>query len=308
MINPLRPDFSEYHNRQRLRANSALTVALTPRTSPFAAIDGASLGNLFEAMQYSVNNGGKRLRPLLVYAGAEAIGGNVNPRLLDAAAVAIELMHCYSLIHDDLPAMDDDDLRRGQPTCHRAFDEATAILAGDALQTLAFQAILDAPANADTRVALLSSLASAAGPLGMVGGQALDLAAIGQNCTANHIQAMHQLKTGALLRAAVSLGGICAGASADGRRALDSYGNSIGLAFQIWDDVLDMTASTEQMGKAQGADADRNKPTYTSVLGLDKARAQVQSLRDAANAALTSLAGDTSRLSEAAEYMIARDH
>lgn len=257
------------------------------------------------AMRYAVLGGGKRLRPVLVYAAGRALGAT-NAEL-DAPAVAIELIHAYSLAHDDLPAMDDDDLRRGQPTLHKAFDEATAILAGDALQTLAFEVL------AGTRhvrlAALVATLASAAGREGMVAGQALDLAAVGGQPDVAALAHMHRHKTGALIRAALRLGGLIAVAEDDPRlAALAAYGDAIGLAFQIHDDVLDVVGDTQVLGKTSGADAARDKPTYPSLLGLDGARAKADGLLDDALAALAPLGERGTALAELARYMIERDH
>ncbi|MDR5903815.1 farnesyl diphosphate synthase [Franzmannia qiaohouensis] len=257
------------------------------------------------AMRYAVLGGGKRLRPVLVYAAGRALGA--ADAELDAPAVAIELIHAYSLAHDDLPAMDDDDLRRGQPTLHKAFDEATAILAGDALQTLAFEVL------AGTRharlAALVATLASAAGRQGMVAGQALDLAAVGGQPDVAALAHMHRHKTGALISAALRLGGVIAVAEDDPRlAALAAYGDAIGLAFQIHDDVLDVIGDTQVLGKTSGADAARDKPTYPSLLGLDGARAKADGLLDDALAALAPLGERGSVLAELARYMIERDH
>lgn len=241
---------------------------------------------LNEAMRYGLIGNGKRIRPVLAYAGAHAVG-QISPAV-DAVACALECIHAYSLIHDDLPAMDDDDLRRGQPTCHIAFDEATAILAGDALQTLAFQILADIPdCEAKTVVSLVRELASAAGSGGMVGGQALDLAAIAQQPTLAEVETMHGHKTGALIRASVCMGA-CAteAATPEQLQALDHFATAIGLAFQVQDDILDASGNEETMGKRQGADALRDKPTYVSLLGLDGAKQKAQELLKRALAAL----------------------
>src|SRR5271169_6457848 len=224
---------------------------------------------LHAAQRYAVLGNGKRLRPLLVYCTGEAL--RVPANILDAPAAAVELIHSYSLVHDDLPAMDDDDLRRGQPTTHRAFDEATAILAGDALQVLAFSLLARdraAGVSADARLKMIQILADASGTAGMAGGQALDLSAVGRQLDLGELEAMHRLKTGALIRASVLLAAACApelsGAEWD---ALDGYAQDIGLAFQIQDDILDVEGNVEDLGKTIGADAARSKPTYPSVLG-----------------------------------------
>ena len=262
---------------------------------------------LQEAMRYSVLGGGKRLRPLLVYITGEALGA--EPADLDAPAAAVELIHAYSLIHDDLPAMDDDDLRRGQPTCHRAFDEGTAILAGDALQALAFT-VLAAHTNglADaTRVRMLTVLADAIGLAGMAGGQAIDLEAAGRTSDPAHIELMHRRKTGALMRASVELGSLAAPAIEEtARAALRLYGAEIGLAFQIQDDILDVTGETEVLGKRAGADAAHGKPNYPSVFGLEQARRLALEHRDRALAALAGLAQAAGPLRALAYYVVDR--
>jgi geranylgeranyl diphosphate synthase, type II len=266
---------------------------------------------LAEAMRYSVLGGGKRLRPVLVYLTGEAFGA---PLLrLDAPAAAVELIHAYSLIHDDLPAMDDDDLRRGRPTCHRAFDEGTAILAGDALQALAF-AVLAQPRHqpggdnsAQERVLMLATLARAIGTEGMAGGQAIDLEAIGKTLDAAAIERMHRRKTGALIQASVELGALTAGlAHAPAYPALRAFGAEIGLAFQIQDDILDVTGETSVIGKKKGADAALCKPTYPSVFGLEAARGIAVQHRDRALAALEGLGGGALQLRQLAYYVVDR--
>ncbi|MGJ7458236.1 (2E,6E)-farnesyl diphosphate synthase [Halomonas sp. MA07-2] len=266
---------------------------------------GAAVPRLDAAMRHGVLVGGKRLRPVLVYAAGRALGA--EDAALDAPAMAIELIHAYSLVHDDLPAMDDDDLRRGQPTVHKAFDEATAILAGDALQALAFEVL--ARASHPRLPAMIHTLAQAAGRDGMVAGQALDLAAVGGHPDAEAMATMHGHKTGALIRAAVHLGGLVAAAEGNPRlAALDDYARAIGLAFQIHDDVLDVTGDTATLGKASGADAARDKPTYPSLLGLEGARARAAELVEAAVVALAPLGEDAAPLKALARYMIERDH
>ncbi|MBX3727011.1 MAG: polyprenyl synthetase family protein [Xanthomonadales bacterium] len=249
-------------------------------------------------MRYAVLGGGKRLRPLLVYASGQACG--VPLARLDSAACAVELIHAYSLVHDDLPAMDDDDLRRGRPTVHRAFDEATAILAGDALQALAFGTLaggLAAGLPAPVVLAQTVELARASGALGMVGGQALDLALVGRDADLATLREMHALKTGALILAAVRLGSLAA-ATADPARdsALDQYGRDLGLAFQIQDDVLDETGDSAVTGKAVGADRARGKPTFTSLLGVGAARRHADELIAGALQSLSRAGGETAAL------------
>jgi farnesyl diphosphate synthase len=272
-----------------------------------------AIARLCEAMRYSVLGGGKRLRPMLVYMTGEAFGAGLER--LDAPAAAVELIHAYSLIHDDLPAMDDDDLRRGKPSCHRAFDEGTAILAGDALQALAFEVLAGdaaggAPAaRAAEDVLMLKTLAHAIGPRGMAGGQAIDLAAIGSQLAPEEIERMHRRKTGALIQASIDLGAIAAGLAHDPvRTALRLFGTEIGLAFQIHDDILDVTGETSTIGKQQGADAAHGKPTYPSVFGLAAARSLAATHRDRALHALEPLGPRVLPLRELARYAIERAH
>lgn len=281
----------------RARVDARLEALFVARSAPVPRLEAA--------MRHGVLVGGKRLRPVLVYAAGRALGGRDED--LDAPAMALELIHAYSLVHDDLPAMDDDDLRRGQPTVHKAFDEATAILAGDALQTLAFEVLARA---AHPRLpALMLTLAVAAGRDGMAAGQALDLAAVGGHPDVEALATMHGHKTGALIRAAVRLGGLVAVDEEDPRlAALEAYAEAIGLAFQIHDDVLDVTGDTATLGKASGADAARDKPTYPALLGLDGARSRAHELVEDAVAALAPLGGAGAPLVDLARYMIERDH
>src|SRR5579862_1565546 len=252
------------------------------------ALPNSGTARLREAMQYSSLAGGKRLRPILVYLTGESLGASLEQ--LDAPAAAVELIHVYSLVHDDLPAMDDDDLRRGRPTCHRAYDEATAILVGDALQALAFAVLADDSSGRQepsTRLAMMRVLAQAAGTSGMAGGQAVDLAAVGQNLTVAEIENMHRRKTGALIEGSVLLGALAAGVTAGPRlEALRRFGAEIGLAFQIQDDILDVEGDPSLLGKSTGADAAHNKPTYASTAGLGAARERARQLRDEAITAL----------------------
>jgi len=267
-------------------------------------VDGAS-ASLDDAMRYSVLGTGKRLRPVLVYLAGRALGA--DDEALDAPAAAIEMIHAYSLVHDDLPAMDDDDLRRGRPTVHRAFDEPLAILAGDALQTLAFEALASRP---HPRLgALITTLAQAAGRDGMAAGQAIDLGAVGVPMDLAALQMMHQHKTGALIRAAVRLGALVAVDESDPRvAALDRYASAMGLAFQIHDDVLDVTGDTQTLGKISGADARRDKPTYPALLGVAQAQRRARDLLDEALAALEPLGEAGQPLAALARFMIDRDH
>jgi farnesyl diphosphate synthase/geranylgeranyl diphosphate synthase type II len=270
-------------------------------------IEGAATARLLDAMRYSTLAGGKRVRPVLVYATGEALGAPLE--WLDAPAAAVELIHVYSLVHDDLPAMDNDDLRRGRPTCHRAFDEATAILVGDALQARAFEVLANASSAiaASARIDMLRLLADAIGTRGMAGGQAIDLEAVRRRLDESAVERMHRQKTGALIGASVMLGAIAAGISdAKIRAALAEFGAEIGLAFQIHDDILDVEGTTSALGKRAGADADHLKPTYPSVLGLDAARAAALLRRDRALAALAPLGPRFASLGEFAEFLVAR--
>jgi len=264
---------------------------------------------LHQAMRYASTGGGKRIRPLLVYATGHAL--QIPLQRLDAAATAVEFIHAYSLIHDDLPAMDDDDLRRGQPTCHIKFDHATAILAGDALQTLAFEVLSYSEQNilAENRIAMLRALAHASGSAGMAGGQAIDLAAVGQNITLAELETMHLAKTGALIRASVKMAAL----SMDGDNSLvinklDNFSKNMGLAFQIRDDILDVEGETETLGKPQGSDTARNKPTYPSLLGLDAAKKLAKQCHQQAITSLTDIDGDIDQLIWLANYIILRKY
>lgn len=297
-------DFTDQLKAHAERVDQALVRFLAPL--PFQD------SPMVEAMHYGALLGGKRLRPFLVYATGEMFG--VSPDTLDAPAAAVECIHAYSLIHDDLPAMDNDDLRRGQPTCHIKFGEENAILAGDALQTLAFTILSEASmpgVNVTDRLAMVAELASASGVAGMCGGQALDLAAEGQQVSLNQLERIHRHKTGALIRAAVRLGALSAGEA--GRRALpllDSYAQNIGLAFQVQDDILDVIGDTVTLGKRQGADQQLGKSTYPALLGLEQAQAKAQELYQVAQQALTTLSEqslDTTALEALANYIIHRD-
>jgi len=257
-------------------------------------------------MRYSALAGGKRFRPILIYASGKALG--LEPVQLDALACAIELIHAYSLIHDDLPAMDDDDLRRGRASCHRAFDEATAILAGDALQALAFEILAaELPPAAPNSMPLIKMIANACGSTGMAGGQALDLGAVGSELRLPQLETMHRLKTGALIRAAVMAPCLLADADAETLHCFSSYGTCVGLAFQVHDDILDVTGDSSVTGKLSQADAALNKPTFPSILGLQESRERAISLRDEALGALEGISGDTTILSWLAGYVISRD-
>ena len=263
---------------------------------------------LHAAMRYAVLNGGKRVRPLLVYAGGEFAGAADS--MLDPIAASIEFVHAYSLVHDDLPCMDDDVLRRGKPTVHVAFDEATAMLTGDALQAEAFAVLARAPVGPDTCVALIRDLAHAAGTAGMCGGQAIDLAAVGSALSAAELETMHRMKTGALLRASVTMGATAGRVTAPERAALERYADAIGLAFQIVDDLLDTVATSAELGKTAGKDLRQSKPTYVSVLGAEAARRWAERLRTEAHEALSSPGADvqnrTVRLRQLADFIVQR--
>lgn len=265
---------------------------------------------LHEAMRYSALAGGKYVRPLLVYSTGQALG--VSPAALDGPACAIELIHSYSLVHDDLPAMDDDDLRRGKPTCHKAFDEATAILTGDALQTLAFHILTIDPTiavPATQRLRMIKTLSTASGSLGMAGGQAIDLEADGKGNSMSlaSLEYMHAQKTGALICASVRLGALShADVDETTLASLEQYAANIGLAFQIRDDILDIEASTDTLGKNQGADIARNKPTYPALLGIDGAKQKAQQLHEAALENLATLGSEGDPLRWISEYIVQR--
>jgi len=262
-------------------------------------------GALHRAMRYATLAGGKRFRPLLVYATGQVVGLRLEQ--LDPIAAAIEFIHAYSLVHDDLPAMDNDDLRRGQPTCHRAFDEATAILAGDALQALAFEVLAGTlPACGDS-LAVIHEIAHACGSSGMAGGQALDLDAVGRPLGKAGLETMHRLKTGALIRASVTAPCLLAGLDEEARDHLAAYGDCVGLAFQVCDDILDVTGNPSVTGKSTQADAALDKPTFVSVLGLEESRKQALDLRDRAIAQLEHVACDTAVLAWLADYVVSRD-
>ncbi|TPE50286.1 (2E,6E)-farnesyl diphosphate synthase [Maribrevibacterium harenarium] len=271
--------------------------------SPYSHADG-----LHAAMRYSLFNGGKRVRPMLVYATA-SLFGDANP-LTDACAAAIEAIHAYSLVHDDLPAMDDDDLRRGKPTCHIQFDEATAILAGDALQTFAFELIsAEGLGDATLQLRLVKELAQASGRFGMVTGQMIDLSNVGLDMLVADLETMHRHKTGALIRASVRMGALSVGmTNEDTLTKLDQYAAAIGLAFQVQDDILDIISDTATLGKTQFADEHANKPTYPKLLGLEGAKTLAQSLTDQAISSIETFGEPAQPLVELANYIIGRNH
>jgi farnesyl diphosphate synthase len=296
--------------QQALHAVERALEAWVPADAP------AGLG---VAMRYGVLHGGKRLRPLLVMAACDAVGGHTGAAL--RAAVAVELIHAYSLVHDDMPCMDNDVLRRGKPTVHVQYGEAQAMLAGDAMQALAFEVLTPDPtdrsADADAAAAvphalqarLVALLARSAGHAGMAGGQAIDLASIGQPLVEAQLRDMHRRKTGALLQASVAMGAACGATTPAAWQALNDYGAALGLAFQVVDDILDVTQASETLGKTAGKDQDHNKPTYVSVLGLGAARAHAQQLCDQAHAALasTGLGVQTRLLATLANKVVERD-
>jgi farnesyl diphosphate synthase len=291
-------DFDAWMNAELASVEAALD-RWVPGTAP------AGLG---EAMRYGVLDGGKRLRPLLVLAACEAVGGDPHAAL--RAAVAVELIHAYSLVHDDMPCMDNDILRRGKPTVHVVFGEAQAMLAGDAMQCLAFEILTpeDGSMSVALQARLVALLARSSGHEGMAGGQAIDLASIGQPLDEASLRDMHRRKTGALLQASVMMGAACGSPSARSLAALADYGAAIGLAFQVVDDILDVTQDAQTLGKTAGKDEENNKPTYVSILGLDAARAHAHELCEHAHAALRrSGLDDAARLGLLADRIVSRE-
>lgn len=284
----------------RERADAAIAAALDRGATPNTRLQAA--------MRHAALLGGKRMRPLLVYAtGALFDADEVQ---LDAPATAVELVHAYSLVHDDLPAMDDDALRRGQPTVHVAFDEATAILAGDALHTLAFAVVADAPTGLEARLAMVRELAEASGALGMCGGQAFDIEATGRggSIALADLERLHAMKTGALLRAAVRFGAITGGADDAARATLDRFANALGLAFQVRDDLLDIEGDSATLGKTAGKDAASDKATFPALLGLEASRARLAELSDAMDAALAGFGDRAAPLRALAHQVVHRTH
>jgi len=296
------PPLNERLERWRQRVERELERWLPPDT--------AVPQRLHAAQRYGALGPGKRIRPALVYATAETLG--VPLERVDGAACAVELIHAYSLVHDDLPAMDDDDLRRGRPTCHRAFDEATAILAGDSLQVLAFGILARHPGGPDdaaARVQLIATLAEASGTAGMAGGQALDLAAEGRNLSVAELEQIHELKTGALIRASVMMAAQSAPALDDaGRAALERFAAAIGLAFQVQDDILDVAGDEALLGKPVGSDQARGLPTYPALVGLEVARQRVQQLHAEAAEALAAQGWQDGPLAAVAAWLLGRRH
>lgn len=299
---PPDPGLQDFLDDCRLRVGRALDRWLpAEKTQPCG---------LHRAMRYATLGDGKRVRPVLVYATAQSLGA--RPGCADGAACAVELIHAYSLIHDDLPAMDDDSLRRGRPTCHKAFDEATAILAGDALQTLAFRVLSEDGSlciDATDRVRMIAALAHASGSRGMAGGQALDMEATGQEIDLARLENLHIHKTGALILASVRLGALAAGAAADERlRGLERYARCIGLAFQVHDDVLDVSGDTDELGKTSGKDAATEKATYPALIGLDAAREMAAGLIDEALDNIAEMGDAAQPLRQLARYVVTRKH
>jgi farnesyl diphosphate synthase len=291
-------NFSTWMSAIQQRTEGALEAALP---SP-----GLAPARLHEAMRYAVLGGGKRVRPLLCHAAGSLFGADSD--VLDAPAIAVELVHAYSLVHDDLPCMDDDVLRRGKPTCHVEFDEATALLVGDALQTQAFQTLSNRLAGITParQLEMLHLLAVASGSRGMAGGQAIDLAAVGQQLTISELEFMHIHKTGALIRAAVLLGAHCGEAMPDALERLGRFANRIGLLFQVVDDILDAEASTATLGKTAGKDAAQNKPTYVNILGVSEAKAMASKLRQDAHEVLAPFGESAVRLHELTDFIVER--
>ncbi len=289
---------AERFERWRARSEAFLDTCLPEATR--------APQRLHAAMRHAATGGGKRMRPLLVYAAGHLLGA--EEALLDAPAAAVELIHAYSLVHDDLPAMDDDDLRRGQPTVHVAFDEATAILAGDALQTRAFEVLADSAAPDALRVAWLGTLARASGAAGMCGGQALDIDATGRQQSLQQLTAMHELKTGALIRASVRMGALAGGADEATLARLDGFAAALGLAFQVRDDILDIEADSAQLGKTAGKDAAQNKSTFPALLGIEGARAHLATLSEQMHAALAGEGEAAAPLAALARLAVERGH
>jgi geranylgeranyl diphosphate synthase type II len=288
---------AEYVVEQQFRVEEALRHLVPPETAPPESIH--------KAMRYSLFAGGKRIRPILCIAAAQAVSD--SPAGIESAAAALELIHTYSLIHDDLPALDNDDLRRGRPTCHKVFGEAIAILAGDALLTLAFQVLAQLDCEPRRKTHLIEELAVASGTVdGMIGGQVNDLEGEGQHPTAALLEAIHHAKTGALLRASLRMGAIYAGANDDQLQALSCYGEHIGLAFQIVDDVLDVEQPSEALGKTAGKDAQQQKITFPAVYGLERSRAMAEQERIAAHLALRAFDDRAERLRELADFIVRR--
>lgn len=296
---------SDFLSHSQQRVTNFIIAALQQQRSEFIDSHYPPLSKLKEANIYSISNGGKRLRPALVYAVAESFGG-ISEENQNLLAAAIECLHSYSLVHDDLPAMDDDDLRRGKPTCHIAYDEATAILVGDGLQSFAFELLSQLELEAEKVVAIIHYFSQAAGSFGMVGGQAIDLQSTNQTLSLEQLENMHRLKTGALIQAAVVMPALAVGANNADLQALKRYAAAIGLAFQVHDDVLDIESDTLTLGKSQGADASLNKATYPAILGLEQAKLKAQELVKNAQDALQTLNFSCQYLHQLADYITLR--
>ena len=296
-------------SRCQARVADTLQQQLAQQASPYAAAGNSRLASLRAACLYSTGNGGKRLRPALFYATANSLNPDTDSHDLDQIAAALEALHCYSLVHDDLPAMDNDELRRGKPTCHIAFDEATAILAGDGLLTFAFELLASTRTlPPSVQIRLVRTLAEAGGNHGMVGGQMIDLESTGSAVNLAQLEEMHRMKTGALIRASVVMGALAAGATTETIAALDRYASAIGLAFQVQDDILDIESDTATLGKKQGADLLLNKSTYPALLGLEGAKEKAADLVRTAHEALAPLQDDLSLLHALADYIVVRNH
>ena len=304
--------FEQQWQAYRARAEAALQAALPAAPNSVSKAGEPTSqpspnNRLGEAMRYACLQGGKRFRACLVYASGELVGAPSTA--LDAAAAAIEMIHAYSLVHDDLPAMDDDALRRGQATCHIQYDEATAILVGDALQSLAFECLATAPVAAEQQSQMVLALAHASGHAGMAGGQALDMAATDQAIALPSLEEIHRLKTGALIQAAIKLGALASpNVKANDLAALGHYGQALGLAFQVADDILDETQSSEQLGKQAGADALMNKNTYPRLMGLAEAQAYALKLEAEALESLAHFGDNSAFLRQLASFAVHRDH
>ena len=295
------PDtFQSFLHECQQRVNHALDQCLP--------VDDPPEHNLAEAIRYSVIGGGKRIRPVMVYAAGHAMG--INDATLDVPACAVEMIHAYSLIHDDLPAMDNDDLRRGLPTCHKAFDEATAILAGDALQALAYEILADERCGSlpsEQRLKMLILLTKGSGAHGMAGGQAVDLASVGIELNLEQLESMHRLKTGALIRASILLGAMCKPDISDEEiHILEQYAHCVGLSFQIQDDILDVIGDTETLGKPQGSDEAQKKPTFPAILGLEDSRKRALEQHEMALQYLSPLGPEADHLRQLSSYIVER--
>jgi farnesyl diphosphate synthase len=296
-------EYQAWAAQSRKTVEAVLSKALEKRVP---AVPGRGDALLAQAMAYGLMGGGKRIRALLAVAAGEAVGAPED--WAATVGASLECIHAFSLVHDDMPCMDDDDLRRGQPTVHVKYGQAQALLVGDALQTLGFELITEMPAPAERVVALVRQLAVATGLQGMAGGQAVDIHAVGQSMTQPQLEAMHALKTGALIAAAVQMGQTCGNASGPEAQALAAYARALGLAFQVADDVLDVSADAQTLGKTPGKDAAANKPTFVALLGLNGARSYARDLHEQAVAALAPLGNQGARLKEIAHALLERTY